>query len=206
MKKIIIGYIIAAILWFLMFSPWTSGYINFWGLMLFSTGGLTAYSFLAAPKNELRKLYSVNFKYVIIGIVSAIALYIFFYIGNEISQLLFNFSKNQVAEVYRTKEQAGKIFIGLALLFWIGPAEEIFWRGFAQKRLADKVGDYKALIITSLVYASVHIWSGNIMLLITALICGLFWGWMFLKYKSLVPALISHAIWDVLIFVIIPLS
>ena len=35
---------------------------------------------------------------------------------------------------------------------------------------------------------------------------GLFWGGMYLKTGSLVPVLISHMIWDPLIFVLVPVS
>ncbi len=36
MKRIIIPLLIAAFLWFFMFSPWTSGIFNFWTAMSFS--------------------------------------------------------------------------------------------------------------------------------------------------------------------------
>jgi membrane protease YdiL (CAAX protease family) len=92
----------------------------------------------------------------------------------------------------------------LLLLFVIGPSEEIFWRGFVQDTLAQKFGDNSGWIIASLVYGGVHIAAWNFMLFAAALVCGLFWGWVFKKYKSLWPGIISHAIWDLTIFVLIP--
>ena len=205
MKKLIYGTIIAFIFWFLMFSPLTASYLNFWFTMIAATGTLTLYSFIFGRK-DLIAVLDFKFKWIFIGIISAAALYLIFFTGNIISKLLFDFAEHQVGNIYATKSQAGKIFIGLSLLLWIGPSEEIFWRGFVQNKLSKKYGDLSAFIITTSIYAFVHIWSFNLMLFMAALFCGLFWGWMFMKYKSLTPGLISHAIWDLFIFVIIPMS
>ena len=43
-------------------------------------------------------------------------------------------------------------------------------------------------------------------LLLAALVCGLFWGGMFWRIGRLWPVIISHAAWDVLIFVIRPIQ
>lgn len=205
MKKIIIPFCIAAIFWFLMFSPWTKTYLNFWYTMLLASGTLTFYSLLIG-RNDFRDVYRFNSRYIFIGLLSAAFLYLVFFAGNYFSHLLFDFSKQQVSNIYATKSQADKIFIGFALLLWIGPSEEIFWRGFAQYNLSKKYGDKKAFIITTAIYAFVHIWAFNFMLFMAALICGIFWGWLFMKYKSVIPGLISHAIWDAVIFVILPIS
>ena len=201
MKKIIPGIVIAFIFWFLMFFPATARHLNFWITMLLASGTLTVYSFWAG-KNDLKKVMQFELKWVWIGLISALLLYLVFFAGNYFSRLLFDFTNRQVGNIYATKEQAGKIFIGLSLLLWIGPAEEIFWRGFIQNKLAVKLGDNKGFLITTVIYAFVHIWAFNFMLFMAALICGIFWGWMFMRYKAVVPGLISHAVWDVMIFII----
>lgn len=205
MKKLIPGYILAIFFWFFMFSPWTAGMFNFWGEMLAATGILTIYSYLNF-KHELKTIFSFKPKWIYIGLVSAATLYLVFFAGNYISNLMFDFAEKQVNNIYSTKSQAAQILIGISLLLWIGPAEEIFWRGFAQHKLSKKYGDLNSYLITSVIYGFVHIWSFNFMLIMAALICGLFWGWMYMKYKSVVPGIISHAVWDVLIFIIIPIS
>lgn len=205
MKKVIPGFLIAAFFWFFMFSPWTKDIINFWYLMIAATLSLNIYSFIIG-KSQLKDVYKFEMRWVYLGIISAGILYLVFFAGNYFSNLLFNFASHQIENIYATKNQADKIFIGLALLLWIGPAEEIFWRGFAQHNLSLKFGDTKGFIITTIIYAFVHIWSFNFMLFMAALICGIFWGWMFKKYKSVIPGLISHAIWDAVIFVILPIT
>ena len=205
MRKIIAGFSIAAVLWFIMFSPWTKDIVNFWAIMLTAASVLIFYS-LFVGKDDLKNVYKFKPEFIAIGLLSALILYLIFYLGNFVSNLLFDFSKQQIENIYATKNQADKIFIALALLFVIGPAEEIFWRGFAQHRLMQKYGTLNGFLMTTAVYALVHIWSFNFILIMAALICGLFWGWIFLKYKSVVPVIISHAVWDAVIFVILPIS
>jgi len=204
-KSVAFGILIAVVFWFVMFSPWTKDSVNFWFTMIAATTVLMTLSLIAGRK-ELKVVYNFKYSHIAIGLVSAAVLYLVFYLGNSISNILFDFSREQVSNIYSTKEQADKIFIGLALLLWIGPAEEVFWRGFVQHRLMNQFGGVKGMLITTAIYALVHIWAFNFILFMAALICGLFWGWMYYKYKSLVPAIISHAVWDAFIFVILPIS
>jgi len=46
------------------------------------------------------------------------------------------------------------------------------------------------------------------MLIMAALVCGVFWGFMYMIFKprNLVPLLISHALWDVMVFVVLPIK
>mgnify|MGYP000755593556 FL=1 len=50
MKRIIIPLLIAAFLWFFMFSPWTSGIFNFWTAMSFSAIVLMNMAFALRPQ------------------------------------------------------------------------------------------------------------------------------------------------------------
>jgi membrane protease YdiL (CAAX protease family) len=125
-------------------------------------------------------------------------------IGDAISTQIFSFAKPEVSSIYRSREQASSLIIGILLFLWIGPAEEVFWRGFIQHRLSKRFGEIRGYLVSSLIYAGVHIWAFNLMLFLAALICGLFWGALFKRYRSVWPGLISHALWDVAIFVLFP--
>ena len=205
LRPVISGFAVAGVFWFLMFSPWTAGSPNFWLAMSVAATTLVVWG-LSADRKELGALYAFEPRWIAIGLVAAGVLYLVFFVGDRISALLFEFSKPQVAGIYLTKSQASPVLIGSLLLLLIGPAEEIFWRGFAQRRLGQHFGAWKGFLLTTAVYALVHIWAFNFMLLMAALICGLFWGWMYLKYKSVWPGLISHAVWDLFIFVLIPIQ
>ncbi len=125
---------------------------------------------------------------------------------HAISTGLLSFAAPEIRDVYSTRAQAAPWVIAPLLFFWVGPAEEIFWRGLVQDRLAAHLGDSVGYLSASLVYAGVHIWAFNLMLFTAALVCGLFWGFLFLKSRSLWPGVISHAVWDVAIFIFFPLQ
>ncbi len=205
----------AAVFWFILFSQWTVGWVNFWGGMSVAAGLLTVGSLYAARREPPSLLggtawtfdeaFRFRLVHILIGLVAAAVLYGVFFIGDRLSSLLFSFAKPQVIGIYGTKSQASHLTIGLLLLFWIGPAEEIFWRGFVQRRLSGWLGEWRGLAIATLIYALIHVWSFNFMLIMAALICGLFWAWMFKTYRSVWPGIISHAVWDVVIFVVLPI-
>lgn len=199
-KTVVISLIIAAVLWFLMFviKPF-----NFWIEMSLSI--LLLVTIALFSERNLISFKKITLRHILIGIVSAILLYFVFYVGNIISGYLFPFKDAQISSVYSNKSQGNSLLIGGLLLFVIGPGEEIYWRGFIQNFLSKKFGENKGYIFATLLYAGVHIITLNFMLIIAALVCGLFWGWIYKKEKSLVLVIISHAIWDFTIFVLFPL-
>ena len=203
MKKLIIPVLIAAFLWFLMFSPWTSQFFNFWIAMAISATILITISL--TQRKSILDQFNFNWKAIGFGLLSAVVLWMVFYLNDFFSKMLFDFARPQVDSIYAMKEGQNKILLILGLLFIIGPAEEIFWRGYVQDRLIGKYGEWTAFIITTLIYALVHIWSFNFMLVMAALICGIFWGLMYRYSKNLVPLVISHAVWDVAVFILFPI-
>lgn len=199
-KYLIFTLVVSTILWYLLFviKP-----INFWLEMSLSISALVLMSLVFY--RDILKFQKLTIRHILIGICSAIALYIIFYLGNIITGFIFPFKNSEVLSVYSNRSKENLIWIGLLLLFIIGPGEEIYWRGFIQNTLSKKMGETKGYIISVLLYAGVHIITGNVMLVIAALVCGIYWGWLYKKEKSLLPVIISHAIWDLTVFVIFPL-
>lgn len=212
-QKISFPLSIAAILWFLMFSPLTSGRLNFWLVMSFAAVCLTSLAFVFSDKEE-RKTLS-GFKRLSIrelalqflaGIALAFILWGVFWIGDKLSQALFGFARTQVENVYALKEGYPAWLIALLLLFVIGPAEEIFWRAFIQKNAVGLFNENGAFLFTLACYTFVHIWSFNFMLIMAALVAGAIWGFLYRLRPEMLPALIvSHALWDTLVFILFPI-
>lgn len=143
---------------------------------------------------------------VVIGVAVAFALWGVFWIGDKVSQLIFDFARGQVDNVYGMKSGVSPTLITVLLLFLIGPAEEFFWRGFVQRMMSERIGATVAMFVTVVIYALVHIWSFNFMLVMAALVAGAVWGFIYRLKPSLLPALIiSHALWDALVFVLLPI-
>ncbi len=204
MKTVIILSAAALVLWMVMFSPWTAPYCNFWLLMTLSSCTL-AVSALFLQRGDLAGNFRFKALYIIIGIFSAAVLYAVFTAGNFTASKLFPFGQRQINGIYGLKTQSNPITLGLILPFLIAPAEEIFWRGFIQQKLALHQGTLKGLLMAASIYGLVHLWAFNFMLFAAAIICGLFWGFIYMKYRSLWPGIISHALWDLFIFVLLPL-
>lgn len=156
-------------------------------------------------KRDILKQFQWNWQSIGIGLLAAVVLWVVFYFGEFFSSLLFGFAREQVDGIYAMKENQNKLWIALGLFFIMGPAEEIFWRGYVQQKFIDKYGEWKGLIFATLIYALVHIWSFNFMLVMSALVCGVFWGVMYRYNKNLVPLIISHAVWDVMVFILLPI-
>lgn len=204
MKRVPAGIGIAAVLWFFMFSPWTRPHMNFWVAMPVAAVVLTAIAtrFFTEPVPDLR----IDLKSILSGIFLAAVLWGIFWTGDKLSQSLFRFARPQVDLIYGLKASTDSVLIALLLLLVIGPAEEIFWRGFVQKRCMEAFGPDRGFLLATAAYTSIHIWSFNFMLVMAALVCGLFWGLLYrLRPKQLFPLILSHALWDVAAFVVFPI-
>ena len=107
-------------------------------------------------------------KAVFIGLISAAALYLIFFLGKEISTLIFPFAAHQIGSVYGKGQGTSMGIIFFLLFFITGPAEEIYWRGYVQNSLMHSLGDTKGWLVTTAIYAGVHLWSFNFMLIAAA--------------------------------------
>jgi membrane protease YdiL (CAAX protease family) len=210
MKKLYIGIILAAIFWFFLFAPFTQlsytiHHQYFWPVMAFATFVLTVFAF-NAQRDRLKELFRFEPKHVLIGVAHAIFLYGFSRLGVIIATWMFDWAQPQIEAIYQTRSQLSPFIIAPLLFFWIGPSEEVFWRGFVQNRLMEDLGEWKGTIIAILLYGGVHIWALNPMLLLAAIVLGTHWSIMYKRTKSLWPGIISHALWDTAIFVIFPVT
>ena len=196
--------VIAAGLWTVMFSPWTSPYVNFWGMMSISAVVLVTLSFFS----EVRWWTGLEhgWKNILSGIVIAAALWGIFWTGDKVSSWMFGFAREQVDMIYGIKSGISPVLLSVLLLFLIGPAEEIFWRGYVQKTLSDRIGKNAGFLVATAVYACVHISSWNFMLVMAALVAGFVWGLLYRLYpEKFMAVIISHALWDAAVFVWFPI-
>ena len=103
-------------------------------------------------------------------------------------------------------EGTNKVFIFLLLFFVTGPGEEIFWRGFLQNRLMKRWGNSSGFLVATALYGGVHIFSGNLILILAAFVAGAFWGLLYLWKKDLLAQITSHSFWSAVIFAVAPVQ
>ena len=204
LKKPAAGVLLAAVLWTIMFSPWTAPHVNFWVMMTCSGAALTIFTTWARPGwwKEVR----LKLSDVALGVALAAALWGVFWLGEFFSTLLFEFARGQVDSIYGMKEGENPLMLTLLMLLIIGPAEEIFWRGFIQNRFSARWNPNIGFIVTTLVYSLVHLSKFNFMLIMAAMVAGLVWGLAYRFFPERLGAIIiSHALWDCAVFIWFPI-
>ena len=192
------GVLLAIGCWAVTFG-WAGG--NFWVKIGLSVLAVFSYSlFWQKPRINLR------LSPFLLGLLSAGVLYFVFFLGHHLAPYILPGAKTQVGGIYFLGEGTSKVFIFLLLFFITGPGEEIFWRGFLQNHLMKKWGDFQGFVVGTLIYAGVHVFSFNLMLILAALVAGAFWGLLYLWKRDLLTQITSHSFWSAVIFAVAPIQ
>jgi membrane protease YdiL (CAAX protease family) len=194
-----LSLVLAAVLWTIVFivRPF-----DFWAMLAAATVILLIIAVLVS-REKLALHTSISL--ILYGIVTAVLLYGLFYFGFEFTKSNPIFSQG-ISQVYGLRSNEPRWLIAVLLIFPIGPGEELYWRGLIQRTFGEKKGSNVGLIIASLAYALVHLPTLNPPLILTALIGGLVWGSLYKFTNSLVPGIVSHVLWDLMIFVLLPFA
>jgi hypothetical protein len=189
--------LLATACWAITFG-WAGG--NFWVKIGLSVVAVSLYSlFWRRPKISFRLTSFIT------GCLSAAVLYFIFFVGDKLAPLLLPGAKAQVGGIYALGVGTDKALIFLLLFFITGPGEEIFWRGFLQDRLTTRWGNTAGFLIATAVYAGVHVFSRNLLLVLAALVAGAFWGLLYLWKRDLLIQITSHSLWSAVIFAVAPI-
>jgi membrane protease YdiL (CAAX protease family) len=195
--RILIGLIIAHVLIYFSFQDKAI----FWYIFSGSILVLIAYAmFQEEVDDELSFI-----QYLFLGALSGFILYFVFWLGIralDFLQLPHNRSINNLYKWF-----APSLFWQyLALVLVAAPGEELFWRGFIQKRLQKNFTPTVSILIASILYASVHIYSGSFLLVLAAFLSGFVWGYLYFSKKSMPLVIVSHIIFDLMVFIILPFN
>jgi membrane protease YdiL (CAAX protease family) len=192
--------ILATLFWFVTFYlTWSS----FWIKISFSAATLAILSLLLQPDRKER--IRIDARAIALGLVSAAVLYFIFWTGKAASALILPFAGGQIGGIYDKGAGTPMWAIALLLFFVTGPSEELYWRGYLQKNLMVRFGQWQGWLLATAIYAAVHIWSFNFMLIGAAAVAGAFWGAMYWRLKNLAPVIISHSVWSAVIFAVFPM-
>jgi len=192
--------LLATFLWFVTFYlRWGT----FWTKISLSAALLAAIALRQDP--AMKRVFRFDLRSVFVGLISAGVLYLIFWAGKLVSTTFFPFAQQQIGAIYGKGAGTPIWVIALLLFFVTGPCEEIFWRGHLQATLSRHFGDWQGWLLASCVYAGVHIWSLNFMLIGAAGVAGAFWGLMYWRLQDLRPVIISHAVWSTFVFAAVPI-
>ncbi|WP_062104442.1 CPBP family intramembrane glutamic endopeptidase [Bacillus niameyensis] len=155
--------------------------------------------------NEKIEDKTANTKHMLIGVISGIGLYLIVAAGNLIFGILpGNFDKI-VATLY-DRFSPEWFWQYLALIFIIAPGEELFWRGFIQKRFMNNMGTFSSIFASAALYAGAFIFTDYPILIIMAFVSGIFWGLLYVWKRSIPLLIVSHLLFDLLLLIFFPLS
>jgi len=191
------AFLLASSCWAITFG-WAKG--NFWVKIGLSVMAVVLYSLFWQ-----RPTISFRLRSILLGLLSAAILYFIFLLGDRLAPIILPGATAQVGGIYSLGVGTNRILIFLLLFFITGPGEEIFWRGFLQDRLMARLGNFPGYMLTTGLYAGVHVFSRNLMLILAALVAGAFWGLLYCWKKDLLIQITSHSFWSAVIFAVAPI-
>lgn len=192
---LVVGLVVAGLAWGALFGLGRDG---FWTRALAAGVAIGAYG-VVAQRSRIGDLLRPTPADVALGVAGAGVLYGVFWAGHAVLRRWLPTTAAQVQELYQVRSirTSGRLPIA-AVLVVVGPAEELFWRGFVQERAG--------FVLALAAYAAVHLWERKATLVLAAAVGGAFWGALFAWRGTLVAPLVSHALWDLAVLVWFPLT
>src|SRR5581483_8802770 len=103
---------------------------QFWQRMTYTGLTLGALALAAEPAARPRRLSARD---VLLGLTSAGVLYGIFQLGDRMTRRILPQGAQEIDQIYSLDSHRPKWEIAARLASVIGPAEELFWRGFVQR-------------------------------------------------------------------------
>jgi membrane protease YdiL (CAAX protease family) len=154
-----------------------------------------------AARRSLHTSPRLAFIGVCVGCLMTAATYLLYPILARLSP----FIATDTASLYAWFRALPPVIASLALLPVI-VGEELVWRGVVQTELVRRLGPWRGVTLAALAYALAHTPLRSPLLVAVALLCGMAWGTLRAVSGSLVPSLLAHLVWDVLVFLWLPLD
>lgn len=133
---------------------------------------------------------------VVLGLSSAAVLYGIFQVGDRMARAVMPRGSKEIKDIYALRTIDTPESIGARLGAVIGPAEELFWRGFVQRRAGG--------VAAAAAYGGAHLVTGNSTLIGAATVAGIYWGMLRALGMSMPALITSHIAWDIWIFLLAP--
>jgi CAAX protease family protein len=165
--------------------------------------GLTLGSLAVATSPDARRV-RIGPREVALGLASAATLYATFLAGDRFARRFVPGGDGQIREIYRLRSLRPRSEIAARLVTIIGPAEELFWRGFVQPAFAARMGRWPAAAAGAAAYSGVHVVTGNFTLVGAAGVAGAHWSALRAGGMPMGALIVSHVAWDLWIFLVQP--
>ena len=103
----------------------------------------------------------------------------------------------ELPESFEKPQGIGRLATAFVVVVWGPIAEETFFRGFVLQGLIQRAGPVGAAVVSSVLFSLSH---GSLGLLVPTFLSGLVLAWVFMKTRSLTPAIFAHSMQNFLAF------
>ena len=166
---------------------------RFWDRM--TVTGLALGGLALATNRDARRV-RIGPGEVALGLATAAGPYGIFRVGDVVAREVMPRGGEEIGDIYALRSLRPKEELAARLGLVIGPAEELFWRGFVQGRAG--------YLTATALYGGAHIVTENATLVGAAAIAGAYWGLLRAVGVPLGALVVSHVAWDIWIFLIAP--
>ena len=175
----------------------------FWRRMTATGAGLGTLALLADRRVRRARIRPRD---VPLGLAAAAGLYGIFRVGDVLARRIMPKGSDEIESVYELRSLEPPASIATRLALVIGPAEELFWRGFVQGRLSDRLGRTRGGVAAAAAYGGAHAITGNATLLGAATVAGTYWSALAAAGVPMGALIVSHIAWDIVILLVAPTS
>jgi membrane protease YdiL (CAAX protease family) len=154
-----------------------------------------------------RGLFRPRARTVALGLVSAALLYLVFYAGNLGVTTLHPLGLGATTEnsIYSLiASPSNPLYLQVAVLAFDAVGYESYFRGILQTRLEPRTG-MGSVFLVALFDALLHVVTLNPLWVVTTFIADSAWGLSYYYSKDLTSNVTSHFVWDIVIFVLLPI-
>jgi len=200
-SRIIAGFIVVSLAMLEMFSV-PRAYFVLGSLV--ATTCMICIAFMSHP--NLISMMRPTLPTIAAGIVGAIFLYLVFLGGNEFVRTVspLGIGASNEGSIYSLFAST-PILLRLIVFFLDALGFESYFRGILQQLAVKKLG-IGSVFIVALVDAAIHFSSLNPLFVVTTFIADSVWGINYYFAKDLSSNILDHFLWDILIFIVIPVS
>lgn len=174
---------------------------RFWQRM--TTTGIALGGLALASEPELRRT-RIRGRDIALGLAAATGLYAIFHAGDRLARWIMPKGAQEIGNIYSLRQLRPPAEVAARLALVIAPAEELFWRGFLQRRLARRVGVWRGAALGATAYGGAHAVTANLTLMGAAGVAGAYWAALAAAGIPMGALIVSHMVWDVWIFLLAP--
>ncbi|KMK76666.1 CAAX protease [Alkalihalobacillus pseudalcaliphilus] len=140
----------------------------------------------------------------LVAFIGGIGIYLLFAIGKAFL-ILFQIPLLESLEQLYQLVQPNSWIQWLCLFIIIIPGEELFWRYYVLNRALVQFSPQHSILLATLLYSAVHLFSGSILLVLAAFIAGFIWNVLYYYTKNIFAVIWSHIVFNICLLILFPL-